>query len=298
MARSNRVFKRTYNVCLDRIAISQALGSVSDLARVNDVSRNTARRVLIALKDAGIAQQNNDVWETVRAPRDTDYFPLHEVQSTDDYLQNAFMNLILKEDIKPGKHFSEAAVARRLDCSPTSVREFLIKLSRFGFVRKEPQKHWVLEGFTRTYAEELYEVRLLFELRTIEKLMELPDDASFWPSMYRMLSDHRTFLDHYETEYLEFPKLDSRFHRLLNSAASNRFFDSFQEVIALIFHYHYRWNKADEKERNVKAAQEHIAVIECLLLRDADAAKRHLETHLKTAKLTLLRSVVWDGASD
>ncbi|MFT5968192.1 MAG: DNA-binding transcriptional regulator YhcF (GntR family), partial [Yoonia sp.] len=91
MARSNRVFKRTYNMCLDRIAISQALGSVSDLARVNDVSRNTARRVLIALKDAGIAQQNNDVWETVRAPRDTDYFPLHEVQSTDDYLQNAFM---------------------------------------------------------------------------------------------------------------------------------------------------------------------------------------------------------------
>jgi hypothetical protein len=50
MARSNRVFKRTYNMCLDRIAISQALGSVSDLARVNDVSRNTARRVLIALK--------------------------------------------------------------------------------------------------------------------------------------------------------------------------------------------------------------------------------------------------------
>lgn len=298
MARSNRLFKRAYNMCLDRIAISQELVSVSELSRTLDVSRTTARRVLCNLQEAGIARQNGDVWEAVRMPLDQDYFPQDEVQSTDDYLQTAFMNLILKEEIKPGRHFSEATIARRLECSPTSVREFLIKLSRFGFVRKEPQKHWVLEGFTRTYAEELYEVRLLFEMRTIEKLMELPDDDAFWPSIYRMLADHRRFLDNYEDEYLEFPKLDSRFHRLLNRAASNRFFDSFQEVIALIFHYHYRWNKADEKERNLKAAQEHIRVIEALLLRNPNEAKRNLKAHLNTAKTTLFRSVAWGEGND
>jgi len=49
-----------------------------------------------------------------------------------------------------------------------------------------------------------------------------------------------------EQRYHDFSDLDSRFHHLVNSAAPNRFIESFYDIITLIFHYHYQWNKRDE----------------------------------------------------
>lgn len=293
MARTNRLYKQTYNACLDRLAMGQPLTNLSELSRALGVSRNTARRTLQALQNTEIVVKKNASWCRARNITSTDYFPATEVQTLDEYLEHGFMNLILKEDILPGKRFSEAEIARRLECSPSSIREFLIKLSRFDFVRKEPQKRWVLEGFTQSYAEELFEVRLLFELKTVEKVLQLPDEDAFWPSMSRMLKEHRAFLEDYENRYLDFPELDSRFHRIINRAASNRFFDSFQEAIGLVFHYHFGWDKADEKERNRFAAQEHIAIMEALLLRRSEPASRAFKTHLDTAKYTMMQSVPW-----
>ncbi len=52
---------------------------------------------------------------------------------------------------------------------------------------------------------------------------------------------------------------------------TNRFMMDFYDVISMIFHYHYQWNKADEKERNTVAIHEHLAYIAALRSRDARA---------------------------
>ena len=39
-------------------------------------------------------------------------------------------------------------------------------------------------------------------------------------------------------------------------------------MITFIFHYHYQWNKADEKQRNKIAILEHLACIEALQSQD------------------------------
>ncbi|WP_417815397.1 FCD domain-containing protein [Thalassospira alkalitolerans] len=293
MARSDKLYKRSYNACLDRLALGWEVSSISGLARDLGVSRNTARRIVVTLCANGLLVEQGGGFKALRNAIGTDYFSDDVVLSTEDFLESAFMELILREDIRPGARIREAVIARQLDVSTSSVREFLIKLSRFGFIRKEPGKSWVFDGFNRAYADELHEVRLLFEMRAIDKLIVLPEEDRFWPSISRMLTEHREFLKHYEERYLEFPKLDTRFHRLLNQASRNRFMDSFQDVIALIFHYHYRWNKVDEKERNCTAAREHIRIIEAIILRNMQEAKNALEAHLKTAEVTLKKSVEW-----
>ena len=79
-----------------------------------------------------------------------------------------------------------------------------------------------------------------------------------------MRQDHLDLLDDIERRFHDFSALDSRFHRLINSAAPNRFIDSFYDIITLIFHYHYQWNKKDERKRNEVAIHEHLTYMDAL----------------------------------
>ncbi len=36
------------------------------------------------------------------------------------------------------------------------------------------------------------------------------------------------------------------------------------DVISMIFHHHYQWNRQNERERNVVAMREHLAYIDAL----------------------------------
>ncbi len=290
MARSDRLFKRCYNETLDFVAAEQPFATVSELASRLDVSRNTARRIVETLSEKSILDTTTTPWRFPRPIAPTDYFAPQLVQTTDELIEAAFMEMVLSEKLVPNTRINEAALAKEIGVSTSAVREFLLRLSRFEFVRKEPQKSWILAGFTETYAEELHEVRILFEMRSIEKLIALPEEHRFWVVMHRMHREHLEFLDKYEEMYLEFPSLDSSFHKLLNDASNNRFINSFQDAITLIFHYHYRWNKADEKDRNFAAAREHVEIIEALLLRNQELASQALRRHLDSAKYTLKKS--------
>ena len=86
-----------------------------------------------------------------------------------------------------------------------------------------------------------------------------------------------------EERYHDFSDLDSRFHRLMNTAAPNRFIDGFYDIITLIFHYHYQWNKRDERQRNEVAIREHIEYIDALLSRDIVRVEHELWPNLGDA---------------
>ena len=71
----------------------------------------------------------------------------------------------------------------------------------------------------------------------------------------------------------------------------NRFVAEFQKVITLIFHYHYQWDKKDERDRNLAAIGEHLRLIEALTDRNEDGALAAARDHLRTSKQTLLSSL-------
>ena len=77
---------------------------------------------------------------------------------------------------------------------------------------------------------------------------------------------------------------------LISSAVPNRFIDSFYEIITVIFHYHYQWNKHDERVRNEAAIGEHLTYIDALLSRNVAMVELACRAHLASARDTLLRS--------
>jgi len=200
------------------------------------------------------------------------------------------MEWMLRGDTKPGAQINELELARQFGVATTSIREFLNRFQRFGLIERRPNAGWVLNGFTLDFALELFEIREMFEVRSALQFASLPASSPVWRQMEALRLEHVSLLRQIGRRYHDFSDLDSRFHRLVNSAAPNRFIDSFYEIISLVFHYHYQWNKQDERPRNEVAIREHLTYIEALLSRNPSIVQLACRAHMASAKETLMRS--------
>jgi DNA-binding GntR family transcriptional regulator len=227
----------------------------------------------------------------LRLPIFTDYFSATETDSLSTVIERHFMRRILEGDARAGSQINELELAREIGVGTTSVREFLIRFSRFGLIEKRPNSHWILKGFDEQFALELVDVREMFEVRSALAFAALPDDHPSWPALERIEAEHTELGRSMDSRYQAFSELDERFHRLIHHASGTRFVIDFYDVIAMIFHYHYQWNKSSERERNAVALVEHLDYIAALRTRSAPAVEAACRAHLRSARTTLLQSM-------
>ena len=290
--KTDTVFKRAFNDALDLIstlAVGAHMPSESVLSGRLGVSRTTVRKVLATLDAEGIAAGSGRQ-RVVRSLQVVQRFPRAETIPTAAQVEERFMEWMLRDDTPPGTVINELDLARKFGVATTSIREFLNRFQRFGLIEKRPNAGWLLKGFTPEFALDLFEIREMFEMRSARALADLPGNNPLWVQLALLRDEHVGLLAKIEERYRDFSDLDSRFHRLINAAAPNRFIDGFYEIITLIFHYHYQWNKRDERQRNEVALREHLVYIDALRRRDAAAAERACRAHLTSARETLIRS--------
>ena len=290
--KTDTVFKRSFNDALDlvsRLALGEALPSESAMSARLGVSRTTLRKVLTALEAQGIISGSgrNRILRSLPAVQ---RFPMAETVPTAAQVQDRFMEWMLRGNTPPGTLINELDLARKFGVATTSIREFLNRFQRFGLIEKRPNAGWILNGFTPDFALELFEIREMFELRSAQTVVRLPESSPLWEQLAALRQEHVALLAVVEERYHDFSDLDSRFHRLVNAAAPNRFIDGFYDIITLIFHYHYQWNKRDERQRNEVALREHLTYIDALQSRDPTRAESACRKHLASARETLIRS--------
>jgi len=295
MAKQNNVYKQAYNRALATLQSGGSLPSEPELGAALAVSRTTVRAILSRMQEDGLIEWDKRRKTVLRTPTAEDYFPDDETSSPTQIIERGFMRKLLTEGAEPGVQINELELAREMNVGTSSVREFLIRFSRFGLIEKRPNSHWVLKGFTRDFALELTEIRELFELRSAQAFARMDADHAGWATLAALEREHQELLQTIDTRYRDFSELDERFHRLIHSASSNRFIIDFYDVIAMIFHYHYQWNKADSKRRNRVALEEHLTYIAALRSRDAAQVNAACRAHLRSARETLLTSIP-DGA--
>lgn len=291
MAKGSNVYKEAYNRCLGLLQDAGRLPSEQELGTRLEVSRTTVRAILGGMAQAGLIAWNKRDKRVLRAPRPDDYFPESETSPLSEIIERSFMRRLLAGDPGPGMQINELELAREIGVGTTGVREFLIRFSRFGLIEKRRNSHWVLKGFTRAFALELAEVREIFELRSAAAFARLPPDNPAWAELARLEAEHHDLARDIATRFNAFSELDERFHRLIHGASHNRFIIDFYDVIAMVFHYHYLWNKAGERQRNEVALQEHLAYIDALRSRDPARVDAACRRHLNSARETLLSSV-------
>lgn len=297
MSRDNFVYKEKYNGSLDFLATlepSAALPAETELAQKWQISRTTVRAILDHLNESEIIEWKGRRKTVLRKPQPADYFQKDETISPAQKVETAFMEYVLGGDLDPGTILHESELVREFGVSSSAIREFMIRFSRFGLIEKKKNRHWVLNGFTREFAMELFDVRERFELWAFDALLGNLDKEDVQKSIDELIDDHEELYQRIETDYLQFSRLDEKMHSTIADNLGNRFVDDFHELVSLIFHFHYRWNKFDESERNKAAVQQHLDVLNKLKTGDKKAARASFQEHLNSARQTLLASVTWD----
>ncbi len=293
--KGDAVFKRVFNETLDRLAERERganLPSENGLREQLGTSRTTVRKVLAEMTRREIVGSVGNRRVLLRGPKRADYFDKAATLSTSSQVEKKFLEWMLRGDRKPGEHINGLDLARQFNVSTGAVREYLNRFGRFGLIERRPNSSWAVKGFTREFALELFEVRELFEMRSAIRFAAQPAEAPAWESLRKIEREHHELLAEVDERFHDFSDLDERFHRLINDASRNRFFVDFYELISLIFHYHYQWNKSDEAERNRVAIEEHIAYIEALSSGEPERVSATCHAHLKSARETLLASLV------
>ena len=292
--KTNTVFKRAHNQWLARLdaySIGSDIGSEPYWAEALAVSRTTVRSVVAALTAKGVLAHDGRRKVLLRRPAATDLYPDLETEQLGVIVEKQFMKWILVGDCKPGQQINGLELARQFGVSTSAIRDYLNRFSHFGLLERRPSGSWAFKGFTNEFAEELFEVREMFELRSAQRFVALAADDPAWKALERIKQEHLGLLDEAESRFADFSELDERFHRLINDASRNRFIVSFYDLISMIFHYHYPWNKRDEKQRNIAAMREHLIYIEGLQSRDRERATESCRAHMTTARATLMGSI-------
>ncbi len=292
--KSDTVFKCAFNDALDLVANfedGQQLPSETSLSAQLGVSRATVRKVLAVLASHGMVTGSGRDRFVHPSSGLIRRFPQAETVTTAAQVEKRFLEWMLRGDARPGTAINELDLARQFGVATSSVREFLNRFQRFGLIKKRPNAGWVFNGFTTAFGLELFEIREMFELRSAVAFATLPENSPRWDQLDAIGVEHLTLLASIEDRYHDFSDIDSRFHRLINTAAPNRFIDGFYDIITLIFHYHYQWNKRDERQRNEVALREHLVYIEALQTRKASLVQLACRAHLASARETLMRSI-------
>lgn len=291
--KTDTVFKRAFNDALDLLATfedEEALPSETVLSAQLGVSRTTVRKVLSALAGQGTVAGTGRRRTIRSGGAATQPFPAAETIPMAEQIERRFMEWMLRGDAHAGTAINELELARQFGVATTGIREFLNRFQRFGLIERRQNSGWVFKGFTPSFALDLFEIREMFELRSAMTFAALPANSPLWRKIDALRDEHVALLREIELRYHDFSDLDSRFHRLINTATPNRFIDDFYDIITLIFHYHYQWTKHDERQRNEVAICEHLAYIEALFSRDTSMIELACRAHLASAKETLIRS--------
>ena len=294
MAKLPTTARRSANLLLrhvaDHLAVGDPLPTELRMTALGQGSRSAIRSALAHFVDRGLIKGMKERY-LLRKPVHDDYFDVSELHSNTESLQQVFMERIYQRDLSPGAEFSEAELSRLSGTSTTAVREFLIAFSRHGLIEKNPRGGWRLCAFDPSYAEELAEAREMFELKAIEKIGRLaPDDPAF-ARLAALLERHEVLGAAPPSSEADFPALDRDFHGFLIETLENRFAAGLNDVVSMVFHYHYQWDKRDEIPRNRHALQEHLAILRALVARDVPAALAAMRTHQQSAHATMLNSI-------
>ncbi len=194
----------------------------------------------------------------------------------------------LKEEIvhwhyPPEHRLTEDGLCRRFGMSRSPIREALRVLTSYGFIRKLPNRSYVVKQYTTEEIEELYEVRQALELYTVERLAGKDT-----------LIQHQADLDdlhHTWTELLkepskkseEFAILDTLFHDTLARALGNTFLlrslRTINERLTL-----FRMLDFENPERAEQTCRQHLEILNRVMAKDALGARAAMQDNIETGR--------------
>lgn len=212
--------------------------------------------------------------------------PARRTTLADDVYESV-RTLVMDHAVAPGERINIDALARRLEVSPTPVREALARLESDGLVRKRPLAGYTATPLlTRAEFDELVEMRLVLEplaaQRATGSIAEEADPAGTLGQL-RSAAELPGPAPRSEgfAAIAEFTTSDARFHHLVAEHAGNRLL--YDAIVRLRSHLHLYRLYFPATHHGI-SGQEHHRVVDAMTAGDADGAAAAMRAHLLAAR--------------
>lgn len=193
-------------------------------------------------------------------------------RSLGDVAFEAIEEMIVTRRLAPGAMLSESEIAAELSMGRTPVREALARLEWIGFVEVHPRRGVQVSNVDILRHLELLEVRLPLEKSIVIHAVEraTPGDLEELQSLMRELSDAAA-----ERNRDRYFRTKRTLHEVEVRAAYNHVLT--QTMRNLHAQSRRFWFTYEPTERFAEAAEHHLAVVDQITRRNADAAAGAVE---------------------
>ncbi|MPZ23402.1 MAG: FCD domain-containing protein [Dehalococcoidia bacterium] len=210
-------------------------------------------------------------------------------QTKQGFALQAFRDLILHGDLKPGDWIRVDEWAQRLGVSPTPVRESLRQMEAQGLVRIHTHIGAQVRAYSVTDFSEVYRIRAALEALAVQLALEkmTPQQTKTFAS--ELLELNRTLAELIRDGAHEAARaMNKDFHWRICEAAES-------ETLLMILDSLWITYPFDTLQlvpgRAEEIAEEHADLIEAIGRRDSQRAANAMRHHLDTAATKLLESV-------
>ncbi|MAK29452.1 MAG: GntR family transcriptional regulator [Acinetobacter sp.] len=190
---------------------------------------------------------------------------------------------LLKEDIfnfvlKPGQRFTETDLSERYEASRTPIRQALYRLEQEGFVHVHFRSGWEIRPLEFKDYQELFDLRMILEKEAVKRLCELEHPEQL-PALIELKKMWLIAPVDYLTDTKTLVLQSEDFHCALVRAAGNqqiaKIHQEASEKIRIVL------SLGAMKEFDIAHAyQDHGAILQCILNKDAEQAIHLAEHHV------------------
>jgi len=195
-----------------------------------------------------------------------------------------FKTQLFKRNLVPGQFVSQGELCELLDVPLGPTREALKRLEAESLVRLIPQRGIQITDIGVTLIREAFEFRTILEVAAVRRFVASADDSA----IDKLARDTRAMRERMKAGEVDTKLLDAALqvdwgmHNQIVQSVGNRILMSaheqnFDKIRMIRLH-------ARSPRYLPLAMEEHVAVIEAMQRRDADAAAAALEHHLACAQ--------------
>ena len=181
--------------------------------------------------------------------------------------------------LRPDQRLRLEALKEDYGVSVSTLREILSRLSSEGFVVAEGRRGFEVAPVSVANLRELAELRILLEGHAME--LSFAQGDMEWEG--RVVSAHHKLaaveqkMSAGRSENALWKRYDGEFHQALISNCGSR---TLMEMHALVFDKYFRYQMVAFSYRGSEPAEQHKALLEAALKRDAATATATLRTHV------------------
>jgi DNA-binding GntR family transcriptional regulator len=208
-------------------------------------------------------------------------------QMVEGELSNLSSSIVatLKEQIihwhyPPEHRLTEVELCKTFNVSRSPVREALRVLATDGFVKKMPNRGYVVRQHNIVEIEELYEVRVALELYAVECLARRgPLNKNDTEDLVKLKRTWTGLLNGSSKKAEELARLDTLFHETLAHAVGNktllRHLRAINERLML-----FRMLDFDKTDRAKSTCHQHLKILKCITAKDAPGARAAMQQNI------------------